>query len=405
MLPGRAPRPLSRSCKVEFAMTQPDVDVAILGGGIAGLWLLARLKVAGYSALLIESGALGAGQSLASQGIIHGGLKYAIDLKLGQDSAALADMPARWRACLAGHGEIDLRAAKLAADRHLFWARRTLTSRIAGFFGSKLVRGRVEALSSQDWPAALQDPDHVGAVYALDECVLDVPVLLNVLADLGDGSVKQGRAMLQLEADHVRLQLEDGRRVTAGHLIATAGAGNEALLSQLGLPPQAAQRRPLQMLLVENAPAPLWAHCFDTSDKPRVTITTHRRGDGAIIWYVGGMLAEAGVTQSEADLIATAQQEFAVLLPRLDFSRCRFAGYRVDRAEGATTDGRKPEGPVLRRVGRVALAWPTKLALAPQLADMIMADLPPPTLRPQPQWPDWAVPALAPAPWETASWK
>ncbi|MFN3402304.1 MAG: FAD-dependent oxidoreductase, partial [Ferrovibrio sp.] len=44
-------------------MTRPDVDVAILGGGIAGLWLLARLKRAGYSALLIEREALGAGQT------------------------------------------------------------------------------------------------------------------------------------------------------------------------------------------------------------------------------------------------------------------------------------------------------------------------------------------------------
>ena len=78
-------------------MATRDVDVAILGGGIAGLWLLARLQAAGYSALLLENQALGAGQTLASQGIIHGGLKYALDLKLNTASDALADMPARWR--------------------------------------------------------------------------------------------------------------------------------------------------------------------------------------------------------------------------------------------------------------------------------------------------------------------
>jgi glycerol-3-phosphate dehydrogenase len=382
-----------------------DVDVAILGGGIAGLWLLARLKAAGYSALLIESDALGAGQTLASQGIIHGGLKYAIDLKLGQDSAALADMPARWRACLAGSGEINLRAARLAAERHLFWARRTLTSRIAGFFGSRLVRGRVEALEQKDWPAALNDPQHVGAVYALDECVLDVPALLAALAGLGEGCIKQGQAArIASQDDHVLLQV-DGRRITAGRLVATAGAGNEALLPQLGLPPQAAQRRPLQMLLVEHAPAPLWAHCFDTSDKPRVTVTTHRRSDGALVWYVGGLLAENGVTQSEAELVAAAKTEFATLLPKLDFSRSRFAGWRVDRAEGATEDGRKPEGPVLKHAGRVTLAWPTKLALAPQLADLVLAGLPPPAGLSQPAWTDWLAPALAPAPWESVAWR
>ena len=31
------------------------VDVAIFGGGIAGLWLLNRLRAEGYSALLLES--------------------------------------------------------------------------------------------------------------------------------------------------------------------------------------------------------------------------------------------------------------------------------------------------------------------------------------------------------------
>ncbi|MEK9970617.1 MAG: FAD-dependent oxidoreductase, partial [Ferrovibrio sp.] len=332
--------------------TRSDIDVAILGGGIAGLWLLARLKAAGYSVLLIEQDALGAGQTLASQGIIHGGLKYAIDLKLGQDSAALADMPARWRACLDGKGDIDLRGAKLAAANHLFWARRTLASRVAGFFGSKLVRGRVEALSEAAWPPALKDPDHVGAVYALDECVLDVPSLIAALAALHPGSIKAGAAAILDQGGAVEIDVA-GRRITAGHLVSTAGAGNEALLPQLGLPPQTAQRRPLQMLLVEHAPAPLWAHCFDTSDKPRVTITTHTRKDGALVWYVGGLIAENGVVQSEAELIATAKREFATLLPKLDYRRCRYAGYRVERAEGATEDGRKPEGPVLHRKGNV----------------------------------------------------
>ena len=386
-------------------MNRPDVDVAILGGGIAGLWLLARLRKAGYSAVLLERHALGAGQTLASQGIIHGGLKYALDLKLNADAAALADMPARWRACLAGVGEIDLRAARLNADHHLFWARRTLASRIAGFFGSKLLRGRVDALGATQWPAVLQDPDSVAAVYALDECVLDVPSLLTALRDLGGDCIRKidADAMVTPHDDGVAI-VADGRSLTAGTLVCAAGAGNEAIIAQLGLPVQTAQRRPLQMLLVDNAPGPLWAHCFDASDKPRVTITTHAKADGTPVWYVGGLIAEQGAAQSEADLIAAGRAELAALLPRQDFSRCRFAGFRVDRAEGATDDGRKPEGPVLHRRGRVLLAWPTKLALAPQLADRILADLPPPAGGAA-DLSGWAAPGLAAAPWETASWK
>ena len=52
------------------------IDVAIIGGGIAGLWLLAQLRERGYGALLIESNQLGSGQTLCAQGIIHGGTKY-----------------------------------------------------------------------------------------------------------------------------------------------------------------------------------------------------------------------------------------------------------------------------------------------------------------------------------------
>lgn len=387
-------------------MARTDVDVAILGGGIAGLWLLARLRKAGYSALLLEKAALGAGQTLASQGIIHGGLKYALDLKLNADAAALADMPARWRACLAGSGDIDLRAAKLAAPSHLFWARKTLASRIAGFFGSKLLRGRVDALPPAQWPAVLQDEDSIAAVYALDECVLDVPSLLNALAALGQDCVAKigGDATFTPQDDSVMITA-DGRSFTAGTLISTAGAGNETIIAQLGLPAQTAQRRPLQMLMVDDAPGPLWAHCFDASDKPRVTVTTHRKADGGIVWYIGGLIAETGAAQDEAALIAAGKAELKLLLPKCDFSRSRFAGYRVDRAEGATEDGRKPEGPVLKRAGRVLLAWPTKLALAPQLADLVLAALPPPSGVPSSQAGAWPVPAIAAAPWEVASWK
>ena len=55
-----------------------DTDVAIIGGGIAGLWLFRRLNDMGYKALLLENATLGGGQSIKSQGIIHGGIKYAL---------------------------------------------------------------------------------------------------------------------------------------------------------------------------------------------------------------------------------------------------------------------------------------------------------------------------------------
>ena len=74
-----------------------STDIVILGGGIAGLWLLNRLYSEGYQPLLIETKALGSGQTLASQGIIHGGLKYALSGSLTGAANVIADMPRRWR--------------------------------------------------------------------------------------------------------------------------------------------------------------------------------------------------------------------------------------------------------------------------------------------------------------------
>ncbi|NJK90693.1 MAG: FAD-dependent oxidoreductase [Blastochloris sp.] len=64
-------------------------DVVILGGGVAGLWLLQRLRREGYSVALFENQCLGGEQTVASQGVIHGGLKYALNGVLNDASEQL----------------------------------------------------------------------------------------------------------------------------------------------------------------------------------------------------------------------------------------------------------------------------------------------------------------------------
>ncbi|MFN7609893.1 MAG: FAD-dependent oxidoreductase, partial [bacterium] len=51
-------------------------DVVLIGGGIAGLWLANVLQQKGYTVALLEENTLGGEQTLASQGMIHGGQKY-----------------------------------------------------------------------------------------------------------------------------------------------------------------------------------------------------------------------------------------------------------------------------------------------------------------------------------------
>src|SRR5437868_5663517 len=83
-------------------------DIVIFGGGIAGLWLLNRLRESGLSAILFESGSLGGGQTHKSQGIIHGGMKYALQGIFTSEASGMTDIPSLWRQCLQGQGEIDL---------------------------------------------------------------------------------------------------------------------------------------------------------------------------------------------------------------------------------------------------------------------------------------------------------
>lgn len=78
------------------------LDVVIFGGGGAGLWLLDELARRGHQTLLLEAHELGGGQTVNSQGIIHGGFKYSLDGLLSASARATRAMPDLWRRCLAG---------------------------------------------------------------------------------------------------------------------------------------------------------------------------------------------------------------------------------------------------------------------------------------------------------------
>ncbi|VAX40670.1 hypothetical protein MNBD_PLANCTO03-854 [hydrothermal vent metagenome] len=169
-------------------------------------------------------------------------------------------------------------------------------------------------------------------------------------------------------------------------LICAAGSGNEALLAQLDLTSAIPmQRRPLHMTVArlsepgssaESGGLPLlFAHCVSLSDKPRATITTPIDALGRPVWLIGGQLAETGTTRSPHDQIAATKAELTKILPWLDLTRLEFTTFRIDRAEGAHPDSRRPDTPVVRREGSVIACWPTKLVLAPLAAAEILTHL------------------------------
>ncbi|PJE42601.1 MAG: FAD-dependent oxidoreductase [Pseudomonas sp.] len=382
-----------------------STDVLIVGGGIAGLWLNARLRRQGFATLLVENARLGGGQSVKSQGIIHGGAKYALHGALTGASEAIADMPRRWREALAGSGELDLTGVRLLSDAHYLWSPGSLAGNITSFFASKAVRGRVDQVKGEHLPPALQHPKFKGKVYRLAELVLDVPSLISRLSELaGDGLLAAERIEPLRENGELVGLIIDGREIRAQRIILSAGRGNAELLSALDLSQPTQQLRPLHMALVKGPTLkPLYAHCLGGGPKPRVTITTHPADDGQWVWYLGGDLAEAdGVARDEAAQIQAAKKELSELLPWVDLSAAQWATLRVDRAEPAQSGLVRPDNAFLHEQGKLLVGWPTKLALAPDFADRVLAALSRDGIQPTTHAPLPALPrpSVAPPAWE-----
>jgi glycerol-3-phosphate dehydrogenase len=356
-----------------------STDVLIVGAGVAGLWLNARLRRLGYSTLLVERATLGGGQSVKSQGIIHGGAKYALHGALSGASEAIADMPRRWREALAGSGELDLGGVRLLSEAHYLWSPGTLAGNLTSFFASKAVRGRVDQVKGEQLPPALQNPRFKGKVYRLAELVVDVPSLIARLAELAGDSLLAADQLEPLTGtDGQLLGLRvDGRDIRAQRVVLSAGAGTEGLLRALGLEQPAMQRRPLHMVLAKGASLkPLYAHCLGGGPKPRMTVTTHPAANGEWVWYIGGDIAESeGVAREPQAQIEATQRELGQLLPWIDLSQVRWATLRIDRAEPARSGLVRPDNAFLADSQGLLVGWPTKLALAPDFSDRVLAAL------------------------------
>ncbi len=353
-----------------------EVDIAIIGGGIAGLWSLARLSQLGYEVLLLEADSLGCEQTGASQGIIHGGTKYALTGKLTHSSQSIRQMPERWKSCLLGVGEIDLSSASILSRHQYLWSTQTVASRLSGFFASKVMQSRVQKLDKEQRIAPFNHARFSGEVYQLDEPVLDsLSVLESIRQQYADQIVHFCVDEITAESDYYQLrENSQPQSVQAGAVILTAGAGNEQLLQQLGTEMPAMQRRPLHMPMLKASQQQLpliYAHCLGSSALPRLTITAYPMGDQNV-WYLGGEIAEKGVVRSQSEQIRAAEKELLSLMPWLDFSSVSWSTLRIDRAEPKMPDGSRPSDPFLSVTGKLITAWPVKLAMTPLMADAIV---------------------------------
>lgn len=375
-------------------------DIIMFGGGVAGLFVASRLKRQGYNLIVIEKEALGGGQTLASQGMIHGGQKYTLEGAVTPEAAAIAAMPARWDACLDGSGEVDLSRVENLSLTQVMFPAGSFFSGLTTMAAAKAVRGSTRKLRKADYPEILSR----GPVFEMQEKVINAKSLIAELARPLQGRLFKGAATELLPDGQVAV---NGAVFRAQAIIFAAGTGNEDALKLMNVTEPQTQRRPLRQIMVRHMASDLYGHGIVGKPKPRVTITSHSDHDGGFVWYLGGAVAEQGAGMSDDDAIAFAKKEMQDIFPAIDWDDKEWATWLGDRAEPLSADGRLPPGPVLQQRGKVLLAWPVKLTFAPLLADNIVDWLNRSDIKPHEQTPPPPLPAaeIGHYPWEKAAWR
>lgn len=388
------------------------VGVLVVGGGVSGLWTLWSLLERGHDAWLAEATGLGAGQTLASQGILHAGVKYRLPGNTADSSRSVADVQPVWEAALAGKAGPDLSSVRtISAVTHL-WSLPSLGARMAAEVAARVMRSgtrRVERgvvggapLGGAPHPGPLPPGERErrgdaggvfdGApkgvsVFEAPERVVEPAGLVRALREACGGRARVGRVTgVRLDGWEFAAVVNETDEVYADSVVMAAGGGNAALLEAWGLDVEGVcQRRPLHQVVGRGAPFELNGHCLQASDKPALTVTTGELG-GERTWYLGGDLAETGVGLSEAEQCERAWAAIARCLGWVDVSEMRWSSFEIDRAEGKTADGKRPDGPVVREIasgdpGRLLAVWPTKLVLAPVAAERVVEALGEPAAR------------------------
>ena len=341
-----------------------NIDAVIIGGGISGLWCLMELKKAGYSAILAEKGGLGAGQTLASQGIIHSGAKYAISSTSIKES--LSQMPELWRNAI----NAELNGTKILSEVQYLWTAENIFSRFVGFCAQKIVKSKM--LKSSTKPNFLAQ-DFRGDCYELLEPVLDIPSLLEAFIKKYGGFIWTDTTA-ELFNNRVKIA---NFQIQPNKIIVCAGENNSVLTGSKQ------QLRPLKMVAwrVPDYAPDIFGHFLGYSDKPRLTISTHpsnwRNKNGDKVYWIGGEIAEKVNLQRETQL-NLLKKLIKKALPNLTLpmNDNLFSIIETNRAEGFN-EGKRPNLPIVEEIDELILScYPTKLAFAPLLAQEVLRKMP-----------------------------
>jgi glycerol-3-phosphate dehydrogenase len=368
-------------------------DTVVFGGGVSGLWIASALSNAGYGCLVLEADKLGSTQTIGSQGIIHGGVKYALSGNASDASQTIAEMPHIWRKCLQGAGQVNLSSVRVLSESQYLWTTRDFASRFVAFAASQVYRTFCHRVTPSELVPFKSTKGRL-SVYRVAEQVLDPKSLLHALARQSNAPILKLAGVRWIDDSTIELRHNgESHRIRSDRYILAAGLGNHRLLNILSgrtspqsRPTVEMQRRPLHMVMVRGRGLPmLYGHCIGATSTPRVTVTSQLDASGRAVWYLGGSLAETGVERDTDQQIQFARQELIDCVEWIDWrtSELEWATCRWNRAEARTESNTRPNGPSVTALGNAVVVWPTKLAFAPRVASLVLDELRRQAVRPK----------------------
>ncbi len=358
-------------------MNNLHYDIVIIGGGIAGLWTLANARNKGYNAILFEKTALGNDQTIASQGIIHGGSKYALAGSISRATNMISDMPEIWRKSISGSGDIRLTGVEILSDTQHLIPSSGIDTQLLSFLGSRNMSSHTEKINSKHIPESYKSLGINRSIFRLNELVLNVQTVLSTFQQqLGEFIFQHEINQQDITSNNNpvyqhSIKLPKGK-IDCAYIVLASGEGN----GQFSENTVTMQKRPLLMVMMKGKSLPnIYAHFIGRSTKPVLTITSHPHNHGQV-WYMGGDLAENGVDFTESQQIDAAKLLLKKLLPSLTIDHnLTFGTHRVSRSEPAQTTLTRPDDAFITVKNNIISGWPTKLALAPRFANKVMAEI------------------------------
>lgn len=342
-------------------MKQVKTDIAIVGGGVAGLWLLNKLSKS-YNVVLIENEALGSGQSLSSQGLILPREHEVEGLEGG-------DVQQIWQDCLNGFGDVDLRTTKILSDQQSILSQRGLLARCSNFMTHLKYKYLDKATAVQE--VQLVDHLNAGQYYQLDAKVLDVRSLLESLAkhNMDDIYKADIQEYLHDEGEFTGLRLQQAGHhldLHADAFIFTAGQGNLRALHELGLKTPKSEAEEQTQIMVKGMPFALHG-LYTLANGHQIQLSAHEQADNSYVWYVSGeWLQDSGKTANER--IESLKMAFAKSFPKSDLSNCLWA---VQQQKVYNKDWQSAKRQKIFFNGSAAVAWPANLTTTPLLVSEI----------------------------------